>query len=285
VRRENVEDPFERVAGSRATLKEPQIPKFSVRSLAVLSDVHANIHALRAVLAELDRDPVDLVVFSGDITWGSFPRQTVDEIRALRDRTSVALVRGNADRAVLELADDLRPAQTPRESWMLAQHRPDDVDFLREVAFQVDVEVAGVGVVRICHGSPRADFETLTPETPVSRLAAACVDVDADILLTGHTHLQFVRQLPGLPRVTRHLNPGSVGLPYGVDSPGARWVRIGGGAANGLALQVTPYDLTAHVDAMRSTDDPRRGDIEAMLRTPPTLAEIVEHAESRVFSD
>jgi putative phosphoesterase len=280
-----MEDPFERVAGSRATLKEQHIAKYSVKSLAVLSDVHANIDALRAVLAELDRDPVDLVVFSGDITWGSFPQQTVDEIRALRARTAVALVRGNAERAVLDLADGLREPETAREGWMLAQHRPDDVDFLREVAFQVDVEVAGVGLVRICHGSPRADFETLTPQTPISRLAAACAEVDADILVTGHTHLQFVRQLPGLPRVTRHLNPGSVGLPYGVDSPGARWVRIGGDAPTGLALQVTPYDLTAHVDAMRRTDDPRRDYIETLLRTPPTLPEIVEHAESRVFSD
>ena len=81
--------------------------------------------------------------------------------------------------------------------------------------FQVDIDVAGLGVIRACHGSPRADVEIITPGTPIQRLAAATTGIDADVLLTGHSHLQFHRRVVGL-RIGHSVNPGSVGIPYGV---------------------------------------------------------------------
>jgi putative phosphoesterase len=253
--------------------------------VAVLSDVHGNVHALRAVLAELERMPVELIVFSGDITWGPFPQQTAEVIRELRAVTGVALVRGNADRAVLELIDGVREPESPRDTWMVASHRPDDVELLREVRFAVDVALVGVGMLRICHGSPRADIEVLTPRTPPDRMASACADVDADVLVTGHTHIQFDRPLHGLTRLSRHLNPGSVGLPYHADQPGARWARIDGNAARVIDLRTTTYDLDEHLTAVQATDDPRRTLITELLRRPPTPAEVIEYGESRVFAD
>jgi putative phosphoesterase len=278
-------DSFERIATSTAARKEPDRQRFSVASVAVLSDVHANVHALRAVLGDLERAPVELVVFSGDITWGPFPQETVAAIRDLRTVTSVALVRGNADRAVLELADGVREPETARDGWMLANHRASDLELLRSVRFDVEVALAGVGLLRICHGSPRADIEALTPETTPERMAAACADLDADVLITGHTHIQFDRPVHGHPRLTRHLNPGSVGLPYHTGDPGARWARIDGNAAEVFDLKTTSYDLDAHLAAIAATDDPRRDVIAGLLRTPPSPAEIIEDAEARVFAD
>jgi putative phosphoesterase len=245
--------------------------------VAVLSDVHANVHALWAVLAELERAPVELLVFSGDITWGSFPRETVDIIQALT--VPVVLVRGNTDRAVLELADGTREPASARDEWMVANHRPSDLEWLRGTMFAVDLEVGGVGVVRVCHGSPRDDTEALTQETPPARLSAACAGVTADVLLTGHTHLQFDRALPGRP--ARLVNPGSVGLPYHDGRPGAHWLRIDGG----FDFAVTAYDLDTHLLALAGTDDPKRDVVAAMLRTPPTPREIIEHAERVEFVD
>jgi diadenosine tetraphosphatase ApaH/serine/threonine PP2A family protein phosphatase len=166
---------------------------------------------------------------------------------------------------------------------MVAAHRPHDLDVLGRVRFQVDVEVTGVGVIRCCHGSPRADIETITPGTPVERLAEVTAGVDADVLLTGHTHLQFDRpvELPG--RVRRSVNPGSVGIPYGVDSPGARWLRVDAG--RGFDFRTTRYDLDAYLADLLATDDPSRAAIAKLLREPPTAAEIIEHAESVVFAD
>ncbi|GIF46379.1 putative phosphodiesterase [Asanoa ferruginea] len=271
-------DRFDEIAGTAAAAKEPRIPRAVAGSVALLSDVHANIHALRAVFDELDRAPVDLVVFGGDTTWGTFPAETVDLINSLPRRL---LVRGNADRAVLELADEVRPPATPREPWMRDRHRAGDVDFLRDALFQVDVEVPGVGTLRICHGSPRADIEIMTPGTPMDRVAAAVAGVDADVLVTGHTHLQFDRAL-AVGRVRRHINPGSVGLPYHAGEPGARWARV---TADGVEFRRTPYDVEAHLAALKRSDDPARDRIAELLREPPTPDELIVYAEERVFSD
>jgi len=262
------------------------VARISVGSAAFLSDIHANTSAFEAVLAELADEPVDALILNGDITWGSFPARTVDLIRQSQQRfTHVVLVRGNADRALLELADAVRPAGRPRETWMVAAHRPDDVDLLRTVVFQADIEVAGVGVIRSCHGSPRADIETITPGTPVDRLAEATAGVGADVLLTGHVHLQFDRHVAGLPRIRRSVNPGSVGIPYGGALPGAYWLRVDPEAARPLDFRMTGYDLDAYIDAMVGTDDPVREDIAGLLRHPPTAEEIVEDCERRIFAD
>jgi Calcineurin-like phosphoesterase superfamily domain len=74
----------------------------SVSRVAVLSDVHANVPALEAVLAEVDAYAPDLVVFNGDLTWGAEPERTLELVAALGDRP--VFIRGNGERAALELA-------------------------------------------------------------------------------------------------------------------------------------------------------------------------------------
>jgi putative phosphoesterase len=262
--------------------RDDPVPAVRVRSAAFLSDIHANVPAFAAVLAELADEPVDALVLNGDITWGTYPSATVDLILAAREQFDhVVLIRGNGDRAVMELVDGVRPATTPREVWMPVAHSARDSSVLRDVVFQASIEVDGVGVVRCCHGSPRADLETITPGTPIERLAEATAGVDADVLLTGHTHLQFIRALDG--RIAYSVNPGSVGIPYGVSTPGARWLRMDAG--RGLQARTTEYDIDAYIDGMLATDDPGRDRIAALLRTPPTLAEIVAHAEEVFFAD
>lgn len=168
---------------------------------------------------------------------------------------------------------------------MLAAHRPSDVELLSTVVFQADIEIAGLGVVRACHGSPRADIETITPGTPVARLAEATVGVDADVLLTGHTHLQFDRAVAGLPRIKRSVNPGSAGIPYGGALPGAYWLRVDPAAARPFDLRVSGYDLDAYLAAMLATDDPVRETIAELLRHPPTAEEIIADSEQQIFAD
>ena len=63
--------------------------------IAALYDVHGNLPALEAVLAELERELVDEVVFGGDLTWGPLPRETLELVRSV---DNASFVRGNADR-------------------------------------------------------------------------------------------------------------------------------------------------------------------------------------------
>ena len=91
--------------------------------VAALADVHGNAPALAAVLAEVEREAPDLVVFCGDLTWGSLPRETLALVRCAR-ASRRRFVRGNADRALLELSRDEVEQSSLREQWMLAQHDP-----------------------------------------------------------------------------------------------------------------------------------------------------------------
>lgn len=244
--------------------------------VAVLADVHGNVPALEAVLAEPDVRTADLVVFCGDLTWGAEPDRTVAAVQALGARA--LCVRGNADRAVVELARHGREPSGPRDTWMLGRHSPASVAFVASFPFNAVVDVEGLGAVRFCHGSCRSDTEVLTPGTPGERLAEVFAAMDERVLVSGHTHLQFDRTVDG----HRNVNAGSVGLPYHLGEPGtAYWALFG----PDVSLRQNRYDLDAALAAATGIDDPREDVIVGLMTKPPTPDEVVAHAEGRVFSD
>jgi putative phosphoesterase len=238
------------------------------RRVAVLSDVHGNAVALAAVLAELDREQPDLLVFGGDLTWGAEPEATYELAAAHAERA--VFVRGNADRALVEGS-----AENDRGRWMHASHSPEARAFVEQFEEQAVVEVEGLGAVRFCHGSPRSDEECVTPETPADRVREFMAGVDERTLVTAHVHLQFDREVAGI----RSVNPGSVGLPYGA-VPGAYWGLLG----PGVELRHTEYDVARAVDAYRESGFPEPEQLVELLERPPSRAEVVEDAERRVFA-
>ena len=125
--------------------------------VAVISDVHGNVAALQAVLAELGRREPDLVVFGGDLTWGPEPEATLAAVQAL-DLPSL-FVRGNAERALLEPSSE----PTEREMWLRERHSPMALAFLASFQPRISVEVDGLGGVCFCHGSPRSDEGSSRP--------------------------------------------------------------------------------------------------------------------------
>jgi putative phosphoesterase len=156
--------------------------------VAAISDVHGNLAALDAVLAEVEREGVDVVVHCGDLA-GPFGVACVDRLQALGDR--LRLVQGNAD---------------------------EGFDWPATVALEVDA----LGRTLFCHGSPRRVDEILTRLSPDERVTAALAGVDAAVVVGGHTHVQFDRVV-GAHRL---VNAGSVGMPYeGVR--GAFWALLG----------------------------------------------------------
>src|ERR1700752_4251484 len=116
--------------------------------VAALADVHGNAPALAAVLAEVEREGADLVVFCGDLTWGSLPQDTLALVRALA--IPVRFVRGNADRVLLELAREEHENPAPRERWMSAQHTADDLAFLADFEQTASVDVSGLDPTCFC---------------------------------------------------------------------------------------------------------------------------------------
>jgi len=241
----------------------------SANRVAVISDIHGNAVAFEAVVNELAEHGVDLVVFGGDLTWGPLPLETLAVLAEVPVRA--VYVRGNAERALLEGASE----PTERERWLGELHGPEERALLEGFEEQASVEVAGLGSVRFCHGSPRGDEELVTPETPVERMRALSAGIDERVLVTAHTHLQFDRSVDGL----RSINAGSVGMPY-EGRHGAFWALLG----PDVDLRRTEYSLDRAAELYRASGDPLAEQMVEMLVTPPTREEVIEHAERLEFS-
>jgi predicted phosphodiesterase len=225
--------------------------------------------ALEAVIAELDELEPDLVVFGGDLTWGPLPEETFERLRALP--FSALFVRGNAERALLEPVSE----ETERSRWLLERHSADALAFLATFSDRVSLEVPGLGPVCFCHGSPRSDEELVTPATPEPRMLAMTAETAERVVVTAHTHIQFDRMVEGI----RSINAGSVGLPY-EDRPGAYWALLG----PDVELRRTEYDLDRAAERYRASGDPLAEEMVEMLFSPPSRAEVIEHAERLEFS-
>ena len=172
--------------------------------VATLYDIHGNLRALEAVLAEIPDDAT--IVVGGDVcVGGERPGETLELLRSLGER--VVWVRGNADREPVP--------ELTAEQFAFLQALPPSA--LLDGTLYV-------------HASPRNDEDIFTERTPEARIALLFEDVDADVVVCGHTHMQFDRVVGG----KRVLNSGSVGMPY-EEEPGAYWTLD-------LVHRRTPYE-------------------------------------------
>ena len=196
--------------------------------VAALYDVHGNLPALEAVLADLPSN-VDAIVFGGDLVWGPWPRECLALAESLGD--PARFVRGNCETLVL--------VGSGEHAW--ARNQLDD-DQLRRVAAwpaTLTLDVDGLGRTLFCHATPRSEDEILFAESPVARWADAVGGVVERTVVCGHTHLQYDRELCG----HRVINPGSVGAP--TVRPVAWWALLG----PEVELRTTSYDTEGTIEA------------------------------------
>jgi putative phosphoesterase len=180
-----------------------------VASVAALYDIHGNLAALEAVLAEVPEDAT--IVVGGDIcSGGDQPSETLTRLRGLGDR--VAWLRGNADRELYPGEDGLAPPGSLDAT--RAALSEEEIEFLHDLP-----ESQVVGDVLYCHASPRNDVDIFTERTPEERIAFLFEGLDVSTVVCGHTHMQFERTVAGV----RVVNAGSVGMAY-EEEPGAYWL-------------------------------------------------------------
>ena len=198
--------------------------------IAVLSDIHGNLPALEAVLAEVE---ADLIVVGGDVG----PGPLVSECLALLAPLEARYVMGNGDRELIE-PDPGGNAPGAFLEW--CRERLTATDRERLSGFEPVVRADGV---LFCHGSPRSDTEIITAVTPEERLAPMFEGVDEAVIVCGRTHHQFDRDVLG----KRLLNSGSVGMPY-EDEAAAYWLLLEDGEPE---LRRTDYDIAAATERLR----------------------------------
>ncbi len=200
--------------------------------VAVLSDIHANLPALEAALADAESAGAKAFVLNGDIALGPMPAQTLDLLTGLGDRA--IWVHGNCERELIsvfdgeEMAGPTGDAARATASLISRPHR----DLLDGLPLTVTLDIGGLGPTLFCHATPRRDDEMVLVDSPPDRWAAVLDGVTASTVVLGHTHMQFDRLAAG----RRVINAGSVGMPYG--SPGASWALLG----PAVQLRQTRYD-------------------------------------------
>lgn len=183
--------------------------------MAALYDVHGNLPALDAVLAEVE---ADVIVVGGDVAAGPWPEETLARLRGLDG--DVRFIRGNADRELVEREQGLAPPHLLE--FVRERLSADDLAFLGSLSLTETIDVDGLGSVLFCHATPRNDEEILTRISPDENWGAALEGVDTDVVVCGHTHMQFERTIGGI----RLVNAGSIGMPYERE-PGAYWALLG----------------------------------------------------------
>jgi len=140
--------------------------------IAVLCDIHGNLPALQAVLAEVAQAGVDLVVFGGDVAAGPMPVETIEVLAGYRG--PARFVRGNADRQMVESFDGMPRAGNPTDLWLASVLNRSHRDFLNSFEPSVDVAVDGLGPVVCCHAGLDSDeVPIITPATPDEVIAEA----------------------------------------------------------------------------------------------------------------
>jgi len=241
--------------------------------VAVLADIHGNLPALDAVLADVAAEGADLIVLNGDIADGPMAAQTVDRLTALGDRAM--WVRGNSDRWLVDSFDgnflipglDTSPSAEWFE-WCAARLTRAHRDLLADLPLTVTLDVDGLGPVAFCHATARDDNEYILVDSPLRHFRDAFADVREQTVVVGHTHMPFDRLAGG----RRVVNAGSVGLQYG--HAGASWALLG----PDVTLRRTLYDAAAAAAALRSAGRglPGVDDFAANVRACAGDAEALE---------
>jgi predicted phosphodiesterase len=214
--------------------------------VAALYDVHGTRIALEAVLAEIDREEPDAIVFGGDLFLGPQPAETAQLVRSVE----ASFVRGNCDRE----PDDWTRSKLDDETLAWSQGWP------------LTMELDGV---LYCHASPKDDTRPiLTEASPPERFDEALEGIDARLVVAGHTHMQFTRD--------RWVNAGAVGWPY-EDDVAAFWAIV----SDEVEFRRTPYDVERAAREILASGWPEAETFVAEnVREAPSRAEATAHFES-----
>ena len=241
--------------------------------VAAVYDIHANLPALKAVLAEPDVAGAELVVVGGDVLAGPMPIETLALLTVLGDRA--AWVHGNTEREVARGRGGnhrIGELWDRRAAWVAGQLTAADIAAAERWPATVTVDVDGLGPVCFCHGSPRSDEEIIMAISPPDRVAPMLAGVAEETIVCGHTHVQFDRVVAG----RRLVNAGSVGMPY-EGSPGARWCLLG----PGVELRTTAYEIEAAAVRIGATGFPEAEAFAADLLEPASAEEATREFEAQ----
>lgn len=245
--------------------------------VAALYDIHGNLLALEAVLAEIRRLHVDEVVIGGDVVPGPMAAQTLRALLSLEPPAH--FIYGNGEITVMEQKSGAHSASVPEEYWPVIQWTAqqlssEDERVLAGWPKTVHMDIPDLGTVLFCHATPRNENDVFTRLTPEERLLPIFAGLKATLVVCGHTHMQFDRTVGGV----RVVNAGSVGMPFG--EPGADWLLLG----RDVEFRHTHYDLAKAAARVACTSYPRAEEFASrnIVNPPPETAVLEDFARAEL---
>ena len=223
--------------------------------IAVISDIHGNLTALDAVLEDIDTQGCEKVFVLGDYAMaGPRPSETVNWFMKKLGDTNFKMIQGNTDLMIADYSDELYE-NVKSKAPIMAEALKEDTkvlniiqkDFLKSLPIQLQVEEEGVKFLLV-HGSPRKNNEDILPETPLAEVEKMLENVDANVVLCGHTHLPCGFQTSKKQTV---VNVGSVGRPF-TPEPKSCYLKLT--VENGECLfehRFVDYDKEAASEVLR----------------------------------
>jgi predicted phosphodiesterase len=242
--------------------------------LAVLSDVHGNLAALEAALADIKRHKPDRIVVTGDLVfYGPRPAETAEKLRSL-EADGAAIIAGNTDVAVADFdyaaafpwMDDVPAGHRAAAEWAHDQLSDDQLDWLRRLPAERRLWTDST-LVLACHASPGSQTAGLTTDLDPSVTMERVTRTDARVVACGHTHVADVREL-GRKLIC---NPGSCGLAFDGD-PAACWALLT------IPDQPTSVGAGARAGANADDEDGLDGDEDAVVDTAQPTVELFRPA-------
>jgi len=226
--------------------------------VVIFGDIHGNLPALEAVLANMGARERSPLYCLGDLVgYGTFPNEV---IAAIRERNIPTLM-GNYDQGVGNSSDDCGCAYTSKAAealgkrsiaWSNQNTTADNKLYLRQLVDQIPLQLGGLRV-RLVHGSPRKINEYLYEDRPDTSMERLLDMAEADVLVCGHTHIPYHRILPS----GRHVvNAGSVGKPKD-GNPEACYVVLESINNNLIVtFRRVPYEIERAAKAIEATEMP-----------------------------
>jgi predicted phosphodiesterase len=232
--------------------------------LAILSDIHGNLHALEAVLADVSAYAApDQIWVLGDLClMGAHPAECLQCIRSL---PNVRVISGNTDRRLITgQRSPVRPKDAEEwahfaewlaqrdqcHNWTISRLSYADCEYLSQLPPELELHVPNYGWLIGYHGAPGNDEANLLPDMPADEILDHFLDREGRFGVGGHTHIAMDREL-GAWRV---VNVGSVGLPK--DDPRPAYVIATFNGTAQVEIRRVAYDVEQAIKALEQSGNP-----------------------------
>jgi putative phosphoesterase len=236
--------------------------------IALLSDIHGNYPALKAVLNDIKQQRPDRIVVLGDIVFkGPQPELCVEAVRSL----NVPVIRGNIDELVgtgkiqpgFAKSPEHEAALLREMAWTRGRLSEEQLRYLAELPFLHDEQLTDGLKLRCVHANPQNILDNILPDAPLDQFERMFEGTDAQVVAYAHIHQPYVRTIQGRTL----LNTGSVGLPFDGDPRCSYAIIEATGDARSITLRRVSYDIEETVRAYDGSGHPFADSVIAAIRS------------------